>query len=243
LQKTGIPESRHIGGFPVSGLFMVCKNPQVIAQHHAKVYGKAKIGAPPMSVPHLDTRYIAGKQTLLFGPFAGFSPKFLKSGSNCDLLRSVRPDNVLTMLAAGVKQRKLTRYLIQQLLLSQEKRVDALREFIPAANGADWNLVTAGQRVQVIKDTVSGGKGTLQFGTEVVTGSDGSIAALLGASPGASTAVYVMLDVLNRCFAQKMAEWTPKIKEMIPSYGLSLAEHPALLDEIHASTAQVLNIK
>jgi malate:quinone-oxidoreductase len=242
LQKTGIPESKHIGGFPVSGLFMVCHNPDVIAQHHAKVYGKAKVGAPPMSVPHLDTRYIDGKKTLLFGPFAGFSPKFLKTGSNFDLIRSVKPDNILTMLAAGVKNAALTKYLIQQLMLSTDKRVEALREFIPKAKGEDWKIVVAGQRVQVIKDTKAGGRGTLQFGTEVVSAAGGSLAALLGASPGASTAVYVMLDVLERCFPQQMNTWEPKIKEMIPSYGQSLAESPELFGKIQAATAQTLGL-
>ena len=197
LQKTGIPESKHIGGFPVSGLFMVCNNPEVVAQHHAKVYGKAKVGAPPMSVPHLDTRFIDNKKSLLFGPFAGFSPKFLKTGSMFDLLGSVKPNNVFTMLAAGVKEMSLTKYLIQQVMLSNEKRMEELREFIPNAKTEDWEIVVAGQRVQVIKDTEAGGKGTLQFGTEVVTAEDGSIAALLGASPGASTAVHVMLEILE----------------------------------------------
>ncbi|MDN3955830.1 malate:quinone oxidoreductase [Sporolactobacillus laevolacticus] len=241
LQKTGIPESKHIGGFPVSGLFMVCNNPEVVRQHHAKVYGKAKIGAPPMSVPHLDTRFIDNKQTLLFGPFAGFSPKFLKTGSNFDLIGSVKPNNVLTMLAAGVKEMALTKYLIQQVLLSTEKRMEALREFIPNAKSEDWEIVVAGQRVQVIKDTAAG-KGTLQFGTEVVTAADGSIAALLGASPGASTAVHVMLEVLEKCFPEQKNEWAPKIKEMIPSYGVSLVEHPELFQEIHTSTARTLGL-
>lgn len=243
LQKTGIPESKHIGGFPVSGLFMVCKNEELIEKHHAKVYGKAKVGAPPMSVPHLDTRYINNKKTLLFGPFAGFSPKFLKTGSNFDLISSVKPNNVLTMLAAGVKEMSLTKYLIQQLMLSDEQRLEELREFIPNAKLEDWDMVVAGQRVQVIKDTETGGKGTLQFGTEVVNSSDGSIAALLGASPGASTAVHVMLEVLERCFPQYMPKWESKIKEMIPSYGVSLAEHPDLLQEIHSSTAKILGLE
>src|SRR5699024_138679 len=194
LQKTGIPEAKHIGGFPVSGLFMVCNNPDIIEQHHAKVYGKAKVGAPPMSVPHLDTRYIENKKSLLFGPFAGFSPKFLKTGSNMDLLDSVKPNNVFTMLAASAKEMKLTKYLVQQLMLSNDKRMEELREFIPNAKIEDWDIVIAGQRVQVIKDTEDGGKGTLQFGTEVVNGADGTIAALLGASPGASTAVNIMLE-------------------------------------------------
>jgi len=242
LQKSGIPEGKRIGGFPVSGLFMVCKNPDVIEQHHAKVYGKAKVGAPPMSVPHLDTRYIDNKKSLLFGPFAGFSPKFLKTGSMFDLVNSVKPNNVVTMLAAGVKELSLTKYLIEQVMLSNEKRMEELREFIPNAKIEDWEIVVAGQRVQVIKDTEAKGKGTLQFGTEVVTAADGSIAALLGASPGASTAVHVMLEILNRCFPEHIKEWEPKIKEMIPSYGVSLMENPELFQQIHTSTARSLGL-
>ncbi|RXT13711.1 malate:quinone oxidoreductase [Ammoniphilus sp. CFH 90114] len=242
LQKSGIPEGKHIGGFPVSGIFMACNNPEVIEQHHAKVYGKAKVGAPPMSVPHLDTRYIDNKKTLLFGPFAGFSPKFLKSGSMFDLVTSVKPDNVLTMLAAGAKEMSLTKYLIQQVMLSKEQRMEELREFIPDARIEDWDLVIAGQRVQVIKDTEAGGKGTLQFGTEVISAADGSIAALLGASPGASTAVSVMLEVMKKCFPQHINAWEPKLKEMIPSYGVSLMTKPELIEEIHASTAQTLGL-
>ncbi len=241
LQKTGIPESRQIGGFPVSGVFMVCKNPDVVEQHHAKVYGKAKVGAPPMSVPHLDTRYIDNKKALLFGPFAGFSPKFLKTGSNMDLIGSVKPNNLMTMLAAGMKEMALTRYLVQQVMLTSEQRMEELREFIPTAKSEDWELVVAGQRVQVIKDTPTG-KGTLQFGTEVVSAADGSVAALLGASPGASTAVHVMLEVLRRCFPQELPKWEPKIKEIIPSYGLSLSEHPDLFRQIFSSTSEVLGL-
>ncbi len=243
LQKSGIPEGKHIGGFPISGLFLACNNQEVSEQHHAKVYGKAKVGAPPMSVPHLDTRYIDNKKSLLFGPFAGFSPKFLKTGSNMDLFASVKPHNITTLLAAGVKEMGLTKYLIQQLKLSKEQRMEELREFIPNAKSDDWDIIVAGQRVQVIKDTEAGGKGTLQFGTEVVSAGDGSIAALLGASPGASTAVHVMLEVINKCFPQHIKEWEAKIKEMIPSYGLSLAEHPELLKEINATTDEALRLK
>ncbi|MBD8501201.1 malate:quinone oxidoreductase [Paenibacillus arenosi] len=242
LQKSGIPEGKAIGGFPVSGLFMACNNPEVIEQHHAKVYGKAPVGAPPMSVPHLDTRYIDNKKTLLFGPFAGFSPKFLKTGSIFDLVTSVKPHNLVTMLAAGAKNVPLTKYLIQQVMLSKEQRMADLRGFVPDAKSEDWDLVVAGQRVQVIKDTTEGGKGTLQFGTEVITAADGSIAALLGASPGASTAVQVMLEVMQRCFPQHMTEWEPKIKEMIPSYGVSLVQNPELIKEIHTLTARALEL-
>ncbi|CAI6052421.1 malate:quinone oxidoreductase [Cohnella sp. JJ-181] len=242
LQKSGIPEGKHIGGFPVSGLFMVCKNPEVVAKHHAKVYGKAKVGAPPMSVPHLDTRFIDNKKSLLFGPFAGFSPKFLKTGSMLDLVTSVKPHNLVTMMAAGAKNMSLTKYLIQQVMLSKEQRMEELREFVPDAKTEDWDLLVAGQRVQVIKDTAAGGKGTLQFGTEVVTAADGSVAALLGASPGASTAVSVMLNVIGKCFPQHIKAWEPKLKEMIPSYGASLGKNPELLREIQASASSSLGL-
>ncbi|MBO1005685.1 malate:quinone oxidoreductase [Pseudogracilibacillus auburnensis] len=242
LQKTGIPESKHIGGFPVSGLFLVCNDPEIVEQHHAKVYGKAAVGAPPMSVPHLDTRYIDNKKSLLFGPFAGFSPKFLKTGSNMDLLRTIKTYNVLTMLAAGAKNIPLTKYLVEQLMLSKEQRIEELREFIPNAKAEDWDIIVAGQRVQVIKDTEEGGKGALQFGTEVVSAADGSVAALLGASPGASTAVHVMLEVLEKCFPQYMPEWESKIKEMIPSYGVSLEDNPELIHEVQNATDMTLGL-
>jgi len=241
LQKSGIPEGKRIGGFPVSGLFMVCRNPDIVSQHHAKVYGKASVGAPPMSVPHLDTRMIDNQQWLFFGPFAGFSPKFLKYGSMLDLFTSIKPHNVMTMLAAGVKNMPLTKYLIKQVMLSKEQRMEALREFVPNARSEDWELIVAGQRVQVIKDTAAG-KGTLQFGTEVISAADGSIAALLGASPGASTAVSVMLDVIRRCFPKQLKSWEPKIKRMIPSYGVSLSDHPDLVRDIQAATARTLNL-
>ncbi|BAK14588.1 malate dehydrogenase (quinone) [Solibacillus kalamii] len=241
LQKSGIPESKHIGGFPISGLFLVCNNEEVVNQHHAKVYGKAAVGAPPMSVPHLDTRYIDGKKSLLFGPFAGFSPKFLKTGSNMDLFASIKPHNLLTLLACGVKEMSLSKYLVSQLVLSKEARMEELRQFIPTAKSEDWEVSVAGQRVQVIKDT-DAGKGTLQFGTEVVTAHDGSIAALLGASPGASTAVSVMLKVINQCFPEEMKAWEPKIKEMIPSYGENLVENTELLKEVHETTTKALGL-
>lgn len=242
LQKTGIPESKQVGGFPVSGVFMVCNNQEVVEKHHAKVYGKAKVGAPPMSVPHLDTRFIDNEKSLLFGPFAGFSPKFLKTGSNMDLINSVKPNNVLTMLSAGVKEMSLTKYLIEQLMLSDEQRLEELKEFIPNAKLEDWGLVIAGQRVQIIKDTETGGKGTLQFGTEVISSADGSVAALLGASPGASTAVHVMFEVMQKCFPEQLKEWEPKLKEMIPSYGKKLMDNPELFKDLHNATGEVLGL-
>ncbi|SDJ58270.1 malate:quinone oxidoreductase [Salimicrobium halophilum] len=242
LQKSGVPEGQGFGGFPVSGQFLVCDNPEVVKQHRGKVYSKAPVGAPPMSVPHLDTRFIDGKETLLFGPFAGFSPKFQKTGSLMDLLNSVRPDNLVTMVAAGAKNVPLTKYLIQQVLLSKEQRVEALREFVPDAKEGDWDLVTAGQRVQILKDTDDGGKGTLQFGTELVTAGDGSLAALLGASPGASTAVSIMLELMEKCFPERVEEWESVIREMVPSYGVTLADDRELIEEVQDYTTKTLNL-
>lgn len=237
LQKSGITEGKGIGGFPISGLFMVCKNPEVVKEHHAKVYSKAKVGAPPMSVPHLDTRYIDGEESLLFGPFAGFSPRFLKTGSFLDLPLSVKPHNLATMLLCAVKELGLVKYLIGQLMLNDEARLKDLQNFVPNAKLEDWDLIVAGQRVQVIKP-----KGVLQFGTEVVCAADGSIAALLGASPGASVAVDVMVNLLKRCFPQEFPQWEGRIREMIPTYGISLEKNPDLLKQVQASTAATLKL-
>ena len=237
LQKSGITEGKGIGGFPISGLFMVCKNPEVVKEHHAKVYSKAKVGAPPMSVPHLDTRYIDGEESLLFGPFAGFSPKFLKTGSFLDLPLSVKPHNLATMLLCAVKELGLVKYLIGQLMLNDEARLKDLQNFVPNAKLEDWDLIVAGQRVQVIKP-----KGVLQFGTEVVCAADGSIAALLGASPGASVAVDVMVNLLKRCFPQEFPQWEGRIREMIPTYGIPLEKNPDLLKQVQASTAATLKL-
>lgn len=243
LEKSDIPEARGYGGFPVSGQWLKCLNRDVIERHHAKVYGKASVGAPPMSVPHLDTRMIDGKQELLFGPYAGFSTKFLKSGSYMDLPKSIQLSNMAPMLMAGLHNIPLTKYLIQQVLQSPEDRLDALREYFPNAQMNDWELEVAGQRVQVIKKDDEEG-GVLEFGTEVVSSADGSIAALLGASPGASTAVSIMLDLLKKCFPDRLAstEWQEKLKEMIPSYGQVLANNPELGQQLRKHTSEVLGL-
>lgn len=244
LLKSGIPEGKGFGGFPVSGQWLKCNNPAVIEKHAAKVYGKASVGSPPMSVPHLDTRMINGKKALLFGPYAGFSTKFLKNGSYLDLPLSIKVNNIRPMLAAGLDNIPLTKYLIHQVRQSPEDRLEALREFFPEARMEDWELEIAGQRVQVIKKDPEHG-GVLEFGTEVVSAADGSIAALLGASPGASTAVSIMLELIPRCLKDKvkLQAWQERLKEMIPSYGSSLAKNAALCEEVRNWTGEVLGLK
>ncbi len=196
LQKSKIPEANNYGGFPVSGKWLICEEKYLTEKHNAKVYGKADIGSPPMSVPHLDTRWIDGKRLLLFGPFAGFTTKFLKQGSYFDLFNSIKKNNIVSMLDVGFKNNDLINYLISQSLKNHNSRVDNLKNMMPSADPSNWYLKNAGQRVQIIKKTNKGG--SLKFGTEIVTSSDGSLSALLGASPGASTAVSIMVKVLTR---------------------------------------------
>lgn len=226
LQKVEIDEKEGYGGFPVSGEWLVCKNKELVKQHNAKVYSKAGIGAPPMSTPHLDTRYIDGEKQLMFGPFAGFSPKFLKEGSNLDLFKSIKFDNIPSMLGAFWHNLPLTKYLIEQVMMSKEDRMDSLRKFMKNAKSEDWEVVKAGQRVQIIKkDDYEGGK--LQFGTEVISSKDGSITCLLGASPGASTATSIMLSVLEKAFPELLntVEGKKKLKEIAPFYNIQVTEN------------------
>jgi malate dehydrogenase (quinone) len=239
LQKSDIPECEGYGGFPVSGQWLVCTKPEVANQHHAKVYGKAAIGAPPMSVPHLDTRVINGKRALLFGPFAGFTTKFLKEGSVMDLPASVKASNLKPM-----NNMALTKYLISEVFQSDKSRMDSLRAYFPEAKDEDWTLANAGQRVQIIKKDEKG-KGKLEFGTEIVAAADGTLAALLGASPGASTATQTMIDVIERCFSDKLENegWKEGLKAMIPSYGKSLIEDAELLRTIRQDTLTTLQLK
>ncbi len=244
LDKADIKEGEGFGGFPVSGQWLKCTNEDIINQHQAKVYGKASVGSPPMSVPHLDTRIIKGKKELLFGPFAGFSTKFLKNGSYLDLIKSIELDNIKPMLYAGWHNIPLTKYLIEQVMQSQEKRIEALKEYFPDAQSEDWVLLEAGQRVQVIKKDENEG-GILEFGTEIIHSEDESLACLLGASPGASTAVSIMLEVINSCFGEEMKEanWQDKLKEMIPSFGQSLNSNPDLCKEVRARVQKTLRLE
>lgn len=238
LQSSGIPEIRGYGGFPISGEFYRTDNPEIVAKHNAKVYGKASVGAPPMSVPHLDTRVVDGGTALLFGPYAGWTPKFLKRGSLLDLFLSLRGHNLWPMLAVARDNFSLVKYLIGQLLAGQKKKFAQLQEFFPEAKPEDWRLITAGQRVQVMKRDPERG-GVLQMGTEVVAAADGTIAGLLGASPGASVAVDVMLQLLARCFPDKHEAWKFKLAELVPGYGTkansSREAAEATLDETAAA--------
>ena len=243
LKRAEIKERNGYGGFPVSGLWLRCLNEELINKHYAKVYGKASVGSPPMSVPHVDTRFIDGKRQLLFGPFAGFSTKFLKNGSLMDLPNSIKLDNLMPMIFAGIKNVPLTRYLIEQLRLTPEDRHAALREYVPFTKQVDWELMEAGQRVQVIKKDKKQG-GVLEFGTELVVSEDGTVAALLGASPGASTAVAMMLDLIQKCFHKdiKSEAWQAKLKELAPSYNQSISKDPKLVEATRKRTATVLGL-
>ena len=241
LQKAGIKEVRGIGGFPVSGQWLRTDKSDLTRSHHAKVYGLPPLGAPPMSVPHLDTRVITGKEWLLFGPFAGWSPKFLKTGKVTDLPLSVKPNNLLSMIGVGLTELSLVKYLVSELLQSYADRVDTLREFAPTVQGNEWELDIAGQRVQVIRRDAKK-LGVLEFGTTVLASADGSIAGLLGASPGASTAVPAMFEVMQRCFPADYPSWEPKLREMVPSLGTKLSEEPRLFDEVWEHGTRVLGL-
>jgi malate dehydrogenase (quinone) len=243
LERTGIREAEGYGAFPVSGQWLRCTAADVIEQHSAKVYGQAQLGAPPMSVPHLDTRWVDGKKELLFGPYAGFSTRFLKRGSHLDLFRSLALDNIGTMMSAGLDNVDLTRYLIGQALMSPEERIAILRSFCPHARHQDWEHLIAGQRVQIIKGD-GRGRGVLKFGTEVVTSADGSVAALLGASPGASTAVSIMIEILERCFPERFHgdAWQTRLRRLIPSFGRALNDDAALCHEMRQRNVACLGL-
>ncbi|MGK3142291.1 malate dehydrogenase (quinone) [Pantoea sp. C2G6] len=243
LQKTGIPEADNYAGFPVGGSFLVTENSAIANRHLAKVYGQASTGAPPMSVPHLDTRYLDGKRVVLFGPFATFSTKFLKNGSLFDLLSTTTTHNVVPMADVGMDNFDLVKYLIGQVMLTDEDRFESLKEYYPDAKKEDWKLIQAGQRVQIIKKDADKG-GVLKLGTEIVTDQQKTVAALLGASPGASTAAPIALSVMQKLFPEefKSAEWQAKIHKMIPGYGQKLNDNVPMLQQVWDETAATLQL-
>ena len=243
LQKTGIPEAENYAGFPVGGSFLVTENKAIADRHLAKVYGQASTGAPPMSVPHLDTRYLDGKRVVLFGPFATFSTKFLKNGSLFDLLSTTTTHNIVPMTDVGMDNFDLVKYLVGQVMLTEEDRFEALKEYYPDAKKEDWKLIQAGQRVQIIKKDADKG-GVLKLGTEIVTDQQKTVAALLGASPGASTAAPIALSVMQKLFPEefKSAEWQAKIHKMIPGYGQKLNDNVPMLQQVWNDTAATLQL-
>ncbi|MAK29780.1 malate dehydrogenase (quinone) [Acinetobacter sp.] len=242
LQMTGLPESKQYAGFPVGGVFLMTDNPKIAAEHTAKLYGRAELGAPPMSVPHIDTRYIDGKKYVLFGPFATYSNKFLKQGSQFDLLASTNKNNVLPMTAVGMENLDLVKYLVSQVMMTDEDRFNELKKYYPNAKREDWRLNQGGQRVQVIKKE-EGKPAKLQFGTEVFVSKDRSVTALMGASPGASTSPYIMLNLLEKAFPQQVkGEWNPKLHEIVRSYKQDLSDNPVLLDQVRQYTSQTLGL-
>jgi malate dehydrogenase (quinone) len=242
LQRSGIAEAKGYGTFPVGGQWLRTDNQAIVAKHQAKVYSQASVGAPPMSVPHLDTRVVNGKTSLLFGPYATSNPKFLKNGSILDLPLSLRPSNLIPYLAVGLSNFGLIKYLVGELLKSKSRKFESLLEFMPGAKASDWQLLNAGQRAQIIKKDAAKG-GVLQFGTEIITSADGSISGLLGASPGASTAVYAMLEVLRKSFGSEYSAWESRLKEIMPSYGTKLNTDAKAAAASLAATAKVLKIK
>jgi malate dehydrogenase (quinone) len=244
LQKSGIPEGHGYGGFPVSGIWLRCDVPEISARHHAKVYGKAPHGSPPMSVPHLDTRIVGGKRSLLFGPYAGFSTRFLKHGSLTDLFRSIRLSNILPMLEVAKDNVGLSEYLIGQVLQSASAQFEMLTSFFPTARRHDWKHAVAGERVEIIKPDRQK-TGYLEFGTELISSADLSLVTLLGASPGASTAAFITQEVLQRCFARRLTErdWLPKLRQIIPTWGVDLRKDAAATRDTRARTAAVLKLE
>ncbi|WP_333896061.1 malate dehydrogenase (quinone) [Mixta calida] len=243
LQKTGIPEADNYAGFPVGGSFLVTENPAITSQHAEKVYGQASVGAPPMSVPHLDARFLDGKRVVLFGPFATFSTKFLKNGSFLDLLSTTTTKNVIPMTDVGLDNFDLVKYLIGQVMLSDEDRFEALKEYYPSARKEDWKLIQAGQRVQIIKKDAEKG-GVLKLGTEIVTDQQKTLAALLGASPGASTAAPISINVIKKLFPEQFnsPEWQSKLHDVVPSYGQTLNGNVALTQQVWDETAATLKL-
>ncbi|KFC87248.1 MULTISPECIES: malate dehydrogenase (quinone) [Hafnia] len=243
LQKTRISEAENYAGFPVGGSFLMTENPEITKQHLEKVYGQASVGAPPMSVPHLDARFIDGKRVVLFGPFATFSTKFLKNGSIFDLLSTTTTSNFIPMTDVGLDNFDLVKYLISQVMLSDDDRFASLKEYYPLAQKADWKLIQAGQRVQIIKKDPEKG-GVLKLGTEVVVDKQRTISALLGASPGASTAAPITLNVIKQMFPEQFnsPEWQSKIRDIVPSYGQKLNGNAALTQKTWDDTAAALQL-
>ena len=211
-------------------------------RHRAKVYGQNLPEAPTMAVPHLDQRILDGKKTLLFGPFAAWTTRFLhRTGSWTDLPRSVKPHNLGTLLKIAATNFPLVRYLLQQGTQSMADRMKVMHIFYPNAQAKDWKLVDGGIRVQAIKKT-DGEAGIVHFGTEVLTSADKSLSALLGASPGASVSVNIVLEVIKQCFPHLIA--SPRMAEIVPTYGTDFRapENAARFNELATQARRHLKL-
>jgi malate dehydrogenase (quinone) len=194
-----------------------------------------------MSVPHIDSRMHNGKHYIFFGPKATWSPKFLKiAGSMFDLIKSVKPYNLLAMLQVAFTNFALTKYLIVQTAQGKEKLMNDMRQFYPNATSADWKKINAGQRVQIIKKDPITGKGMLQFGTEVVSDAQHSVAVLLGASPGASIAPAVMIEALEALYPD--TDWTMELEPIFSKQFGSFKDNPDAYRALRASVDSTLGL-
>jgi malate dehydrogenase (quinone) len=186
----------------------------------------------------------------VFGPYAGFSTRFLKHGELSDLFTSLSVDNIVPLLDVARDNVRLAEYLVGQVLESSSQQFATLKQFFPRAAKKDWKEAVAGQRVETIKPHESKGwlkheEGELEFGTELVVAEDKSIVALLGASPGASTAAAIAIDVLKKCFGNELTEgaWLPRLTAIVPTYGIDLKTDADALRRTRAETAPVLKIE
>ena len=217
LQRAGVPEVRGYGVLPVGAAFLRCSTPEVVRLHDAKMYGQAQDGAPAISVPHLDRRAVDGREHLMFGPYATFSTRLLKHGRRTDLFGTLRWNNLHVLAAALAQNLGLVRFLVKQLLASDRDKLAQLRRLYPGASSRDWEVIHAGQRAQlVVPDRRRVGRMQL-WGTKLTVTGDGSMAGLLGASPGASTAVPIMVDLLQRAFPSEWEQrWRERMHAAVP---------------------------
>lgn len=241
LKKSHLPFARRFTGFPVGGRFLQAEiTEEQASQYRAKTYGKAEVGAPPMSVPHLDLRVAEGKHYLLFGPFASFKPVLEKGRGFLDYLSSMRLHDIPGLLNVAVEHFPLVKYLVSETFKGEKSMLDSLEKFAPGLSSRfNWQPVEAGQRVQIIKD------GDLQMGTEIIVSTDKTYGTILGASPGASVSPEVMLRALEQlvpslCAGESAKE---KLKEMFPEDKLeALINNPDHYREIRDTVNQTLGI-
>ncbi|KZX75231.1 malate:quinone oxidoreductase [Oleiphilus sp. HI0009] len=242
LKASHLPAGRRFSGFPVGGRFLAAEIDKEVAQSYgAKTYGKAAVGAPPMSVPHLDLRVADGKYYLLFGPFATFSPILEKGRGIVEFIRMVHLHDIPNLLNVAREHFPLVTYLFKETFKGESAMLKTLDEFAPGlSNKFNWKVVQAGQRVQIIKD------GDLQMGTEIVTSEDLSYGTLLGASPGASVSPEVMLRCVKTLFPKivKKEAAQERLKTLFDETDVDvLIEDADKYREIRNSADKILGIR